>query len=88
MRLRVEVTAEDIAKGVRNTCDRCPIALALSALGVIEPFVDGYAVEFGNCEEQVRTPEVASAFIEAFDLGNPVEPFTFEIDVPDEAVRS
>jgi hypothetical protein len=85
----VSVTAGHIAKGERDSCRFCPVARAISeALPGIELVaVDSAHVTFGHPAgwygwRQIDLPDSATRFIEAFDLGDPVEPFTFELDYP------
>lgn len=101
MRLLVEVTAEDIANGIRqDSCD-CPVARALKRAGVIDDFLfDGEGggdawsrarLEFESLYDEgerlkVAVPIEAGRFAERFDNGDHVEPFSFELDIPDEAV--
>ena len=102
MRLRVEVTAEDISAGIPEDSCECPVARALKRAGVVEEFAfDGHGfpdpwasprLEFDDIYDEgdrlvVRMPIEAGRFAERFDARQPVEPFTFEIDVPDAAVR-
>lgn len=80
-KLKVEVTSEHIAKGdAFNPCG-CPIALAILQ-AVRHPFVV-VAVSTGIVIRQNTYPMPAEviAFIDAFDAGQPVQPFTFEIEV-------
>lgn len=91
MKLRVEVTAEDIKAGAPDTCDACPIALAINRLLPI-----GHADVFGRPGRIVERwesgllkrrlagftlPEVAVAFVAEFDRGETVDPFVFELNV-------
>lgn len=84
MRVEISVTAEDIADGRRGSCTKCPIALAIRRL-----FPDAGSILTGPnhlrmlCRSrgwQACTPPIAVGFIEAFDRGLPVEPFTFTAD--------
>jgi hypothetical protein len=85
----ISVTAEHIAKGERDSCRFCPVARAISeALPDIELVaVDSAYASFGHpdawprCRE-IALPDPATRFIEAFDAGDPVKPFTFELDYP------
>lgn len=86
-RLKVEVTAEDIAAGVPSDCQECPIALALKRAGVIEPAVAKTWFLAGKGADMVNLPPLGWSFVIEFDNGRKVEPFSFEIDVPNEAVR-
>lgn len=82
--LRVEVKQEHIFHGRRGNCARCPIALALQEqFAVIRDRVAVMNQWLGvYCPSQVgfryRLPPGATAFIEDFDDGVPVHPFTFE----------
>lgn len=85
-KLRVEVTAEDIAQGVRNQAFECPVACALTRSGLDHPSAWPSRVYYGpfdapNGRLTAKLPEEAAAFIAAFDDGRPVEPFAFEIEV-------
>lgn len=86
--MRIEVTADDIAKGKRKSCDACPVARAIHrATG------DGWnaVVYKDNCiavaddddwdrEEFTPPPEVAQ-FVKDFDAGRPVTPITFDLPI-------
>jgi hypothetical protein len=102
VKLRVEVTAEDIACGQRENPCACPIAKALIRAGARDPMVAGafirddedhdgdspWAVSFDHDYlTEVRLPGECGEFASSFDRGLPVEPFTFEIEVPDTAVE-
>jgi hypothetical protein len=82
----VRVTAEHIAAGIASNCFRCPAALAvLQALG--DP---GDRVEVrhhcvflylaGGRRYRADSPVELSRFIDAFDDGERVEPFEFELN--------
>lgn len=83
----VSVTARRIAKGVPGDCGWCPVALAMAVAfpgltylsvgltDIIVQFIEGGKVS-------LSTPREVHEFIRAFDLGQPVEPFTFELDYP------
>ena len=79
--VRIEVMQEDIDKGERTACEFCPVARAVCrALGERLGYakVDGFSIDLGVWpEEEYRTPAVVNAFIERFDAGEPVEPFSF-----------
>ena len=87
MKYTINVTQEHIDAGIQSSCKKCPIALALeSALG------DEYSANVGGSHFRVGKhrfpgkplPSVAKRFIQAFDLGFAVSPFSFEIEVDDE----
>ena len=80
-RVRVEVTAQDIADGKRRISTRCPIALA--ARRALE-------CDVRACWGILELPEGRSAgmtkkcntFIRRFDSGETVKPFSFTVQVP------
>jgi hypothetical protein len=78
--IRVRVTSEHIARGVRRSARNCAVALATyEALMTEGPLRDTYAVEARNL-----APEVL-AFMQAFDAGSDVQPFEF--DLPESEIR-
>jgi hypothetical protein len=56
----------------------CPIALAATDASGKAAQVDGSTVSF-NIIDNRKLPEEAQAFVSAFDLGETVEPFSFEL---------
>lgn len=80
--MKISVTQEDIDKGERNECRRCPVALALARAGF-----SGWEVDAGtiflphSTAEPIRTPVEVTRFVLDFDEGLPVFPFTFELPV-------
>ncbi len=90
MTIVVDVTAENIAKGVKDDCSRCPVALAIRralSLNVNETsdYVtvneDEIEIRRDGRNLSIETPEVAEEFILNFDYGDPVEPFTFPLEL-------
>lgn len=84
--LVIEVTADDIAQGVRQDPCRCAIALAVARL-TGTPAQEGYLAitdsqvkigrGAGRWLNRYRLPYEAEEFIEDFDGGHEVQPFTF-----------
>jgi hypothetical protein len=79
----VVVTADHIARGVRECCDNCPAALALQD-AFPHHFVevsDGMASirRWGEAAVVVDLPPAAKRFVSRFDAGDEVEPFEFEL---------
>ena len=80
--LVIEVTADDIARGVANDCATCPIALAARRLHPTARIYVG-----GELTREIVTywperacydmPDEAVDFVATFDEGRPVAPFTF-----------
>ena len=84
--IRVEVAAEDIAKGERNNYFACPVALALKrACGVSNAAVRPRRISIWNTGEfgcSVATPPSVRSFFEIFDAGLTVKPFAFDLELP------
>lgn len=84
MTVQVDVTADDIAHGVRKDCDHCPIARAITRA------LPGYTVEVSRtyafaCKGQepglyADLPGQATKFISQFDAERAVKPLSFELD--------
>ena len=80
---RIRVTAEHIARGEPRHPGGCPIAVALQDAGL--PAIVGERsadLAFGSSAYRSALPHTARQFIERFDLGAPVHPFEFDIEVP------
>ena len=80
--LVIEVTAEDIAKGIAQDCAECPIALAARRLypaarmhigGELTREIAAYWPE----QAYYDMPDEAVDFVAVFDDGGTVAPFTF-----------
>ena len=82
-RVRVEVTAADIATGEPTFCRSCPVALALLRAGFTRVSVGESiaAAEFG----EVPLPRKVASFVRHFDRGRPVKPFAFDLELPEAA---
>ena len=80
----VNVTQEDIQHGQRAKTNACPVALAIKQ--TIGPFwrvsvISHNAYFYRDTAEEIRLlPQETTEFIKAFDAGNIVAPFSFEID--------
>ena len=85
--MKVEVSQKHIDAGGKGRALLCPIALALQDQGHKECWVWSGTIMFrlGNHTlSGVDMPNEAVRFIERFDHGLPVKPFTFELEEPDE----
>ena len=82
-----------IDKGKPAECGSCPVALAVK-----DVLRESFLVNVGMCTVAVFTddgsqswgddlPEVANRFIDRFDLGMRVSPFSFELPIPEEFLR-
>jgi len=78
--MRIEVTAEDIKNGVFTDCRSCPVALALD-----RHTGDWWSVGTSTATRietgaRFLLPPSACRWIHNFDCGDPVEPFSFELE--------
>lgn len=85
--VRIEVSQEDITRGIPGECDACPIALAAARAGLERPRIFSDRMHFGpQTESGVRPrldlPKIAQAFIFDFDEEEPVSPFAFDLELP------
>lgn len=75
----ISVTEEDIANGKRQTCDSCPIALAVKrAYPGCPVSVDQWGIKIAGCR-MYRVNDQMYKFMTDFDLCGPkaVKPFLF-----------
>jgi hypothetical protein len=83
MRIKIEVTQDDIDSGKPRLAGSCPIALALiRAIPDIQPevmFTKFWSEKYEKCFDLT---DEAYFFILAYDDGAKVKPFSFEIDIP------
>lgn len=82
--MKIEVTQEDIERGVPLNSCFCPIAFASSrAFHCQHSLVsqDYFRVLGVGKNGRIMLPQPAIDFIAAFDAGKPVEPFSFEVEV-------
>ena len=84
--IHVEVTQEDIERGIPEDGACCPIAHAFRrAWGrKIEFAVDYASIEiYALCNHSAELPKEAKEFIDAFDNARDVHPIAFDVTVPD-----
>lgn len=86
--MEIDVTAEDINKGVIHPC-KCPIALALMRVLGKPVAMDTLTITFFPKKNpywegkfSIPTPQPAIDFMSKFDRKQPVAPFTFNLKVP------
>lgn len=84
--MRVQVTQEDIDKGVDCDSGRCPIARALlrQVPGVVSVCVTVDGVDYAKADGRfaaVELPREAVRFITLFDDGRLVSPFEFDLNL-------
>jgi hypothetical protein len=81
VKLTIDVTWEDIDRGQRGICARCPIALAAERAGIQQPLVFSLGIwHHSGSGFWSSIPDEAIRFLEDFDTGSPVAPFTFEVN--------
>ena len=85
--MKIQVTAEDIKNGNRNSCYTCPIALAIRrSRGRISAVTPSLIYIDGLYSGAIATPDVVRDFIALFDAFYRMEqpqPFSFELpEVP------
>mgnify|MGYP003556362465 CR=1 FL=1 len=78
--MKIQVTQEDIDKGIKQNICNCPIALSLKR-NFPRAKVGCSITLNGTWNDAIDTPVEASCFIDKFDNDLPVEPFEF--DLPD-----
>lgn len=86
--VKISVTAEHINAGEQRDCADCPVALAIKdTLHPLSIEITDDFIHFGlpgGRYSPVHTPENVSYFVDKFDDGQPVQPFTFTLELPDE----
>jgi hypothetical protein len=88
MIVEVSVTQGDIDTGERCSPQRCPVAKAASRATGLNASVGIRSADlFKQGEEPIEAglPPEAVKFIKDFDSHIPVSPFTFPLDIPQEA---
>ena len=96
--MNIEVTQDDIDKGLRCNGTECPVALALQRYVKDAALVTSAFVYFErkwqgshpyfDTNKIAETPAVASRFILDFDQHKSVTPFSFNLDIPTEYLRN
>lgn len=91
MKVKIEVTKEDIKNGTPQDAGKCPIALAakrkVKNMGWViadRLYIDGYPE---GEEKFIDMPKKCEAFIDKFDMVKPVKPFSFTLNVPLEFIK-
>lgn len=77
--IRIEVTQADIDRGTRSDCAACPIALAAARAVGFPCEADLTGLWFPLGMGHYVLPAAASDFVLAFDAGETVQPFAFEV---------
>jgi hypothetical protein len=85
MTMQITVTADDIARGTPCSAGRCPISRAVRRSlpdysGAIVGH-DNVIVWQGVVYSRIPLPPAAQRFVKAFDQREPVEPFSFAVEI-------
>jgi hypothetical protein len=83
--MKVRVTRQDIRKGVKESQDSCPVARAIKRITHKKVYVDPDSIIVYYRRDQSTfydTTSEVTDFIELFDDGGKVSPFTFELGLP------
>jgi hypothetical protein len=87
MKLHVTVATRHIIEGTPGDGTSCPIHLAMEELGIRRQFtVERLRVTFYEGYREAHhsyLPSQATAFIDLFDAVAEVQPFEFDLEVPD-----
>lgn len=96
MKVKINVTEDDIEHGIKSDCRKCPIALAINT-----HLADGYIVAVNMTDVFIqrssnllsflhvaRLPLTACRFIHKFDCYLAHTPFDFYLDIPDTYLNS
>jgi hypothetical protein len=85
-KIKIEVTRQDIDKGEKGSCDNCAVARAVNrhidGLGGVES--DGTIWYYNEGIHEIPTSKKVARFIDRFDEGKDVKPFTFTLNAPDD----
>ena len=85
MRVRVEVTKNDIRRGRCGDCSNCPIARAVKRATKIQNVnVDEDSISISNDGQSlyIDSSQKCTRFVQKFDSGEKVKPIVFLINVP------
>lgn len=81
--MQINVSADDIKNGVACSLIECPIGHALfRATSRTYLVIGDWAVLQRQDGRDIQLPAIAQEFIQLFDIGAPVQPFSFEVDYP------
>lgn len=85
--MRIRVTQDNINHGLRGSCTSDPVALALRDEGFLKPYVTAEKIQVDGrlgwriLRQTAPAPYSVYDFIHSFDQGEPVSPFSFEVDL-------
>ena len=81
--MKIAVTQQHIDNGDRGSCTHDPIALAMKDAGLEKPWAgpNGLSWKVEHRNYFVQTPRSVLDFMLAFDNGQPVGSFEFEVQI-------
>ena len=82
--MKIEVTQDDIDNGLRIDCELCPVAKAIVRATGKQARVSAVGVFFfpeTPSAKQIFLPSKVQLFIKSFDRKEPVQPFSFDLDI-------
>lgn len=84
MRIGVQVTKQDIAAGIRQSCRQCPVALAIHRATGLPASVSIKYYRLYTSQGMWRDvlPNEAGKFVYAFDDYLDCRPFEFHLNIP------
>jgi len=91
-RFKVDVTERDIARAHKDDSYKCVVAQAIARTvpDATRIEVDVQSIRFttGDGERRIyMTPYVVAGYVVAFDAGDPIEPFSFQLRDPKRVAR-
>jgi hypothetical protein len=94
MLMTINVTQTDITNGFARRCSACPVALAINRVLrygaralVSSSTFNLHRTAFEDSQYVGCMPQEVGPFIKAFDRYAPVQPFSFQIDIPRQFLR-
>ncbi len=80
--MKITVTQQHIDFGLRGSCRSDPIALAMMAAGLDDPWISPSYLRWRVKGKTYYSPvpDMVSVFMQRFDQGRPAGPFSFELD--------
>lgn len=75
--MKIQITKKHIKQGKKGRVTLCPIALACKECGFERVRIDAETFEIDGCSGNL--PPDAIGFVDDFDDGKPVKPFTFKL---------
>lgn len=95
MKIRINVTKNDIVNGKKSTCHYCPHALAIQrrvkAPYYVNVFVDEIYIQHSQdepIEYRILIPDRIQDWIWDFDNSMLVKPTSYTLDIPDKYLKT